>query len=133
MSTGIQIDSCVIIAHFRSREKSSTRYTGLLKRFDRFFISVATEYEILNGLNNLNQGTWEDILGDLEVLDLGRDEIRIASRINLELKLKRQQLDLADILIAATALSYDLPLATLNHKHFERIDGLKLDDKRNKT
>lgn len=128
MSIGILVDSCMIIDHFRSRDKSATRYTELLKRFDRFFISVTTEYEILNGLNDLHQETWEDILGDLEVLVLGRSEIRIASRINRELKSNRQQLDLADIFIAATALANDLPLATLNRKHFERIGGLKLVD-----
>lgn len=35
-------------------------------------------------------------------------------------------IDLADILIGATALTHDIPLATLNIKHFERIKGLEI-------
>jgi tRNA(fMet)-specific endonuclease VapC len=31
-----------------------------------------------------------------------------------------------DLFIAATALSHDLPLMTLNVKHFERIEAMKI-------
>jgi len=31
-----------------------------------------------------------------------------------------------DIMIAGTALQNNMPLATLNRKHFERISGLKI-------
>jgi tRNA(fMet)-specific endonuclease VapC len=37
-----------------------------------------------------------------------------------------QLLEIRDILIAATALAYDLPLMTLNTRHFDRIEGLQL-------
>ena len=33
---------------------------------------------------------------------------------------------IADLFIAATATSRNLPLATLNKKHFERIDSLQI-------
>ena len=33
---------------------------------------------------------------------------------------------LADIFIAATAIEHDLPLATLNRVHFERISALHI-------
>jgi tRNA(fMet)-specific endonuclease VapC len=33
---------------------------------------------------------------------------------------------IADVLIAATALHYNLPVFTLNRKHFQFIDGIKL-------
>jgi len=35
-------------------------------------------------------------------------------------------IDLADILIGATALAYNIPIATLNTKHFDRIKGLDI-------
>ena len=35
-------------------------------------------------------------------------------------------IDLADILIGATALTYNIPIATLNGKHFNRIKGLEI-------
>jgi tRNA(fMet)-specific endonuclease VapC len=33
----------------------------------------------------------------------------------------------SDIWIAATALQYDLTLLTNNRRHFERIDGLRIE------
>lgn len=32
----------------------------------------------------------------------------------------------SSILIGSTALTYDIPIATLNDKHFNRINGLKI-------
>jgi tRNA(fMet)-specific endonuclease VapC len=49
-----------------------------------------------------------------------------AVTINSILKKKRKQIDLADLFITATELSHNLPLATLNKKHFERIETLSL-------
>ena len=35
---------------------------------------------------------------------------------------------MADALIAATAMTYSLPLITANNKHFSAVDGLKIQD-----
>jgi tRNA(fMet)-specific endonuclease VapC len=35
-------------------------------------------------------------------------------------------IDLADILIGVTALTHNIPIATLNDKHFTRINGLEI-------
>lgn len=35
-------------------------------------------------------------------------------------------IDLADILIGATAVTYNIPIATTNVKHFDRIQGLEV-------
>jgi tRNA(fMet)-specific endonuclease VapC len=48
--------------------------------------------------------------------------------LNKELKRKRKLIDTADLFIAATAIANNLPFATLNRKHFDRIDGLTLID-----
>lgn len=58
------------------------------------------------------------------------DEVSVdtAVSLNAELKKKRKQIDLADLFIAATAVAYNLPLVTLNKKHFDRIDTLQLID-----
>ena len=42
------------------------------------------------------------------------------------LKKQNQMIDLADLFIAATALSHNLTLATLNLKHFHRIQNLRI-------
>lgn len=35
-------------------------------------------------------------------------------------------IDIADLFIGATALTHNLPIATLNIKHFNRIKGLEI-------
>ncbi len=39
-----------------------------------------------------------------------------------------QDIGLADCLQAGICLNYDLPFATRNHKHFDRVEGLRLVD-----
>lgn len=39
---------------------------------------------------------------------------------------KNKIIEFRDIFIAATAITNDMPLSTLNVKHFERIDDLEL-------
>jgi len=51
---------------------------------------------------------------------------RCSVTINSALKKKRKQIDIADLFIAATAVAHNLPLATLNEKHFNRIDILNI-------
>ncbi|MGV8138491.1 MAG: type II toxin-antitoxin system VapC family toxin [Mangrovibacterium sp.] len=46
--------------------------------------------------------------------------------IYLELLKTNKMIDLADILIGATALTHNIPIATLNSNHFNRIKGLEI-------
>lgn len=49
-----------------------------------------------------------------------------AIQIYQRLKSTGNLIDLPDLFIAATAIAHELPLATLNTKHFERITELIL-------
>jgi len=42
------------------------------------------------------------------------------------LKVRNQMIDLADLLIASTAIAHNLNLATLNLKHFSKIPNLHI-------
>lgn len=42
------------------------------------------------------------------------------------LRTRNQMIEFRDIFIAATCLVHDLPIVTLNKKHFKRIDDLKI-------
>lgn len=69
---------------------------------------------------------WNDVLSAISVIPFDESSVDKAVEINSMLKRKRKQIDLADLFIAATAMNYNLPIATLNKKHFERIEGLTL-------
>jgi predicted nucleic acid-binding protein len=52
--------------------------------------------------------------------------VKQSVRIYKELKQQNKLIDMPDIMIAGTALQNNMPVATLNRKHFERINGLKI-------
>lgn len=49
-----------------------------------------------------------------------------AAEIYHKLRLSNQMIEFRDIFIAATCIVNELPLVTLNKKHFKRIEGLKI-------
>ena len=64
----------------------------------------------------------------ITIIPLDEVAVDTAVMMNSSLKMKRKQIDLADLFIAATAVAYGLSLATLNRKHFDRIDTLNIID-----
>ena len=74
------------------------------------------------------------ILEGLTVLPFGEEVVSKSAAFYRTLKKENRLIDHFDILIAGTAIVHDLPLATLNRKHFERIEGLMLvDDERSQS
>jgi predicted nucleic acid-binding protein len=122
----ILADTSLLIEFFRKTDKSKTHLFSLLKESHSFCICVITEYEIYSGASGPQLEYWQKFLEKVNVLPLDQESIKHAININSLLKSKRKQIDLADLFIASIAISNDLPLATLNKKHFERIDALKL-------
>jgi len=56
-------------------------------------------------------------------------DTRVAKRavsIYKQLKQQNKLIDIPDIMIAGTAQQNNMPLATLNRKHFERIKDLEI-------
>jgi tRNA(fMet)-specific endonuclease VapC len=66
------------------------------------------------------------VLEAITVIPFDEATVDKAVEINTNLKRKRNQVALADLFIAATAISHNLPFPTLNRKHFDRIDELNI-------
>ena len=60
------------------------------------------------------------------MLPFNQNAAQVAVQINNDLKKKSQQIAIADLFIAATAIENNIPFATLNRKHFDRIDQLQI-------
>jgi tRNA(fMet)-specific endonuclease VapC len=122
----VLVDTSILIDYFRKSEKSNS---ALVKLFDQgydFCISAITEYEIYSGSTQSQFDFWEEILKKTNVLAFDQSVIKIAVEANNKLKRKSKQIALADLFIASTAIANDLPVATLNRKHFDRIDDLQI-------
>lgn len=122
----ILLDTSILIEYFRKQDKERSELFSLVKKGYSPRISAITEFEIYAGVVETQRPFWEALLERVEVLPFGSAEAHSAVSLQLELKRSRKQLDLPDLLIAATAMVNGLPIATLNRKHFERVPGLSV-------
>jgi tRNA(fMet)-specific endonuclease VapC len=122
----ILIDTSILIEFFRKTDKAKSILLGLVKQGYIFKIYAITVYEIYIGANLLQTNFWDEFLEKIEVLPLNYTIAKTAVLLNTELKRKRNQIDIADLFIAATAITNNLKIATLNIKHFERIEQLAI-------
>ncbi|MDR1963448.1 MAG: type II toxin-antitoxin system VapC family toxin [Planctomycetaceae bacterium] len=128
MENKMVIDSCIFIDYFRTRNKTGCLLKRLLRNNPKVFVSAIAKYEVLCGSKYADLLFWQETFKMFLVLPVDDTTIEMAHQIHRQLKRDRCLLDIADILIAATAIVNDLPLATINRKHFERINGLRLVD-----
>jgi tRNA(fMet)-specific endonuclease VapC len=72
------------------------------------------------------QADVKNITEGLSILPFTDAVAEKAGEIYHRLRKTNQIIEFRDIFIAATCLTFNLPIATLNKKHFRRIDGLKI-------
>ncbi len=119
----ILVDTSVLIDHVRKKRKDKTVFFNLSLKYS-CLISTITQFEFLVGANPKNVKFIQNLTTKLSVLPFDSKCVAIAVRIFLDLKMKNKLISLPDIFIAATAISNNLPLQTLNKKHFSRIENL---------
>jgi len=122
----IYLDSSVLIDYFRKGIKSNSFLEQLLVNYDSFSVSVITQYEIYTGSTIEQKAFWDDFFINIVIEPYTSPLIFTSIIIERELKLKRKSIDFRDLAIAATALHFHEPFATLNAKHFINIDGLEV-------
>ncbi len=121
----VLLDTGILIDHIRSLKKSNTRFFALNDQY-AVAISTITGFELLIGKTPKNRTFTEGILIDIPILNFNAMCMEQAVTIYQSLKKKNKLIQPLDIFIAATALAYDLPVATLSTEHFQRIPDLKL-------
>jgi predicted nucleic acid-binding protein len=121
----ILLDSSVLIELFRKKNKQDTLFYKLSQSEQAFSISTITYYE--SGIGNRKSHTdyWDKLCEKLMVIPFDKACADNAVSIYLDLMHKNKLIDLADLFIGATAVTHNIPIATLNVKHFERIDNLE--------
>ena len=120
----ILLDSDILIDHLRGYEPARQ----YLKRFEtgevQGYLSIITVAELAAG--QMRQDDEEAKVQQLLALFTHIDLHFALAWRGGEIR-RRYQTRLADALIAATALSHDLPLATRNLQHFTPIEGLRVE------
>ena len=126
MEDTAMIDTCIFIEYFRVSDKRKAYFTELLVRYPKLGVFSIAKYEVLCGASDKDMAFWESCFQQIMVLPFEDSTITMARKIYRQLKQENKLIDTTDILIAATAMVNDLPLATFNRNHFERIRGLRM-------
>ncbi len=118
------LDTDVLIWYMRGNPKAYK----LIENLDGFYISVVTYIELVQGMRNKHElsefrkaiRSW-----NCKILYLN-EEISSKAMFYIERHFLSHSLQLADALIATTALVNGLQLVTGNEKHFKIIKELEL-------
>ena len=90
------------------------------------YISTVSEFEFLAGVKDENVRPIQYFFEKINISSFDSKAAVIACSIYKDLRSKNQIIEFRDIFIGATAIANDLPLATLNLNHFNRIDNLEV-------
>ena len=118
------IDTDVIIWYMRGNKNAF----NALKKQNQFSISAITYMELVQGMRNKNElsllrkslKSW-----GTKIIYIS-EEISIKAIFYVEKHYLSHSMQLADALIGATAVSYDVPLLTGNDKHYKIVKEIRI-------
>jgi predicted nucleic acid-binding protein len=111
----------------RKLKKEDTHFIRAIRRFNNLYISVMTLYEVEFGYErDKRPSELTELLPFLKLLPIDDATAREAARLHSDLIAQNKDIGIRDVFIASTALVHQLPLLTLNIKHFERVPALSL-------
>jgi tRNA(fMet)-specific endonuclease VapC len=124
------VDTDVLSAVMRKHPLATKRARSYLQVHGKFTFSVITRYEVLRGLHVKDASkqlvAFDQLCAASVVLPLTDGIIVQAAKKYADLHRRGQLISDADILIAATAISHGLIVATNNNAHFARIRDLHI-------
>ncbi len=126
------IDTDILSLFLRGEPVVVSRFAGYLQAFNRLNISIITYYEILSGLRyrdaNKQLERFLELIHNNNLLPLTVDACGIAAMLYADLRKQGNPIDDIDLLIAGIALENKLVIATRNVGHFNRVQGLTVED-----
>ncbi len=90
----------------------------------RFFTTFTVTGEVAAGYAPRDRPAWEALLAPFKVLDWTPEVSWHYARTYDYLRGVGLLIGANDLWIAATALAYDAPLVTADHRHYSRVPGL---------
>jgi len=122
----ILLDTSVLIDYYRKKDKTKSYLFKLLQNHQSFAVSAITHYEIYIGADSSQIGFWDDFFSSFTIFPFDIEASKKAVSIYQKLKIANKLIEIPDLFIASTAIVHNLPCATLNKKHFQRITELEL-------
>jgi len=124
-------DTSFVIDLFRHEKRALKKAKDVDSTLSTKTISVVTAHEVLRGLfyigNEQKLRSGESALSRFEIIPYTYEIAKKAAEIDASLAKRGEMLPFSDVVIAATAIVYDLTLITRD-EHFRRIKGLKIEE-----
>ncbi len=123
------LDTSIVIDYIRGKKEIS-RFVNELK--GKLYINYIVIAELSEGIyrvkdsKKMENGIDNFVNGMDGVLQVNYYVAKKFGEIRADLRKRGEVIEDFDILIAATCIENNLPIITLNKKHFDKIDGLKI-------
>ena len=126
------IDTDILSMFFKGNSKVKEKFNIYLKSYKEISFSIITYYEIISGLKHRDAKKQMDIFLEFasqsNILPLTTYSTEISATIYSNLRKKGTPVDDIDLLIAGVALENELNMVTNNTSHFNRIEGLEVNN-----
>lgn len=121
----ILLDSDVLIAHLRGISQAKDWLVKARGDNGRLATSAVSVTEVAGGMKDKESRQVTRLLASLDVLAVNEHVSWKAAELMRTYRRSHSGIGLGDYLIAATALTEGLQLATLNVRHFPMFDNLE--------
>ena len=120
----ILVDSDVLIEHLRGNTAARGWLVSARQSSGPLAISVVSLTEVAGGMREAERREVMRLLGSMHRFEVSEQVAWRAATLMREYRRSHSGIALGDYLIAATALTEGLELATLNLRHFPMFPGL---------
>lgn len=134
----VLLDTDTLSLYFKQNAQVDKKVKRYLRRYGNLSISSITYFEYMRGLRELEQHAprrakekievYRAFLKKIEVLPLTVQVAEKAAEISDNLRRRGEPIGMADVLIAATAITNRYGIATNNEKHYKRVSGLYVEN-----
>jgi predicted nucleic acid-binding protein len=116
------LDTDVLIDHLRGLPAAGRYLDGLTAVPT---CSELTRVEVVRGMRSHERRATERFLATVRWSPVDEETSRLAGELGRRFRRSHDPMGIADLVIAATARRLELPLATLNVRHFPMFPGLE--------
>lgn len=124
--TRLCFDTSALIAFLKNRQPGADAVEKAVRDY-QCCVTAITVYELMFGVRRSQRDIGEDaLLGPMSVLSLDDAAARLCAEVHAALIGCNEDIGIKDVLIGSICLKNDIPLLTLNERHFARIPNLTI-------
>jgi predicted nucleic acid-binding protein len=121
----VVLDSTILIDHLRGLPEATAMIDGAPDQGLRPAASVVTKTEVLRGMRSGERRAVRELFGIIAWIPVDEPIADLAGEYGRIYRASHRGIDVADFIIAATAMRADAELWTRNVKHFPMFEALE--------